>query len=212
MNVGRHMRFHHSSEMGRPPSPAASSSSSSPPSVPELWTPPGAPPRRKNTPSHDLRLGPEVDDLLELDDDLFLRDDDLDTDYGSEALSSDVGDATDLGEVEELFNFEDEDEPAKLLPGNTGDTLCGQVLKHFAELDDATRGKPVYDAAQRMEAGLEFDNPSLRRVFKHVCTSGGAGPSRIQNEELYELVVMLESTTGVERPPFTTRFPSLHSF
>ena len=45
----------------------------------------------------------------------------------------------------------------------------------------------MYDAAQRMEAGLGFDNPSLRRVFKHVCT------------------------TGVERPPFTTRFPSLHS-
>jgi len=212
MNVGRHMRFHHASGVGRPPSPAASSSPSSPPSVPELSTPPGAPPSRENTPPHDLPLGPGVDDLLELDEDLFLRDDDLDTDYGSEARSSDVGDATDLGEVEELFNFEDEDEPAKLLPGNAGDTLCGQVLKHFAELDDATRGKPVYDAAQRMEAGLGFDNPSLRRGFKHVCTSGGAGLSRIQTKELYELVVTVESATGVERPPFTTRFPSLHSF
>lgn len=134
MNVGRHMCFHHASGVGRPPSPSASSSPSSPPPVPELLTPPGAPPSRENTPPHDLFLGPGVDDLLELDEDLFLRDDDLDNDYGSEARSSDVGDATDLGEVEELFNFEDEDEPAKLLSGIAGDTLWGQVLKHSAEL------------------------------------------------------------------------------
>jgi len=70
----------------------------------------------------------------------------------------------------------------------------------------------VYEAAQRMMAGLWFDDPSLRRGFQHICTSGGAGLSLIQTKELYELLVMVESATRVERPPFTARVPCLHSF
>jgi len=144
--------------------------------------------------------------------DLFERDLDLDTDYGSGLRSSEAGDAADVDDLDSLFNFNDDDTSAQLLPGDAGDTFCGKVLKHFAELNDAERGKPVYDAAQRMAEGLGFDTPALRSVFNYVCTSGGAGLSRVQTRELYKEVVEIEEAMGAERPPFTTRFPSLFYF
>lgn len=202
MNVGRHMRRSHGLTTGlprastsAPPIPTASSSDDE--GVPHLTSP--SPP-----PFHFAPPLPGVEDLFE-------RDLDLDTDYGSEPRSSEAGDAADVHDLDSLFNFND-DTPAQLLPGDAGDTLCGKVLKHFAELNDAERGKPVYDAAQRMAEGLGFDTPALRSVFKHVCTSGGAGLSRVQTSELYKVVVEIEEATGAERPPFTTRFPSLFSF